>query len=61
MKCEERRVKIGRFFLKNQVEINCVLEGSSEQARADFCHDSAITKQALMALTAPKVEKSWGF
>ena len=22
----------------------------------DFCHDSAITKQALMALTAPKIE-----
>jgi len=31
--------------------INCV----------DFSHDSAITKQALMALTAPKVEKSWEF
>ena len=31
--------------------INCV----------DFCHDSAITKQALMALAAPKVEKSWEF
>ena len=22
----------------------------------DFCHDSAITKQALMALAAPKIE-----
>ena len=27
-------------------KVNCV----------DFCHDSAITKQALMALAAPKVE-----
>ena len=48
------------FFGNNEVGINCVLEGSSEQARADFCHDSA--KQArLMALAAPKVEKSWKF
>ena len=31
--------------------INCV----------DFSHDSVITKQALMALTVPKVEKSWDF
>ena len=42
---------IGRVFGKNKVGINCV----------DFCHDSAITKQALMALAAPKVEKSWEF
>ena len=33
------------FFGNNEVGINCV----------DFCHDSAITKQALMALTAPKI------
>ena len=44
-------MKIGRSFENNEVGINCV----------DFCHDSAITKQALMALTAPKVEKSWKF
>jgi hypothetical protein len=31
--------------------INCV----------DFCHDSAITKQALMALTAPKIENLGNF
>ena len=52
---------VDRFFNENQNEnlndneknflINCV----------DFCHDSAITKQALMALTVPKVEKSWEF
>jgi hypothetical protein len=39
------------FLGNNEVEINCV----------DFCHDSAITKQALMALAAPKIEKSWEF
>ena len=27
----------------------------------DFCHDSAITKQALMALTAPKIENLGNF
>jgi hypothetical protein len=41
---------IDRVFGKNKVGINCV----------DFCH-SAITKQALMAFAAPKVEKSWEF
>jgi len=49
------------FFGNNEVGINCVLEGSSEQARADFCHDSAITKLALMALTAPKIENLGNF
>jgi hypothetical protein len=44
------RVLVGPFFAKNEVGINCI----------DFCHDSA--KQArLMALAAPKVEKSWKF
>ena len=38
-------MKSGRIFWKNEVEINCV----------DFCHDSAITKQTLMALAALKV------
>ena len=43
---------IGRvFFGNNEVGINCV----------DFCHDSAITKQALMALTAPKIENLGNF
>jgi len=32
-------------------KVNCV----------DFCHDSAITKQALMALTAPKNENLGNF
>ena len=39
------------FFGNNEVRINCV----------DFCHDSAITKQALMALTAPKIENLGNF
>ena len=39
------------FFGNNEVRINCV----------DFCHDSAITKQALMALTAPKIENLRNF
>lgn len=42
---------IGRVFGNNEVRINCV----------DFCHDSAITKQALMALTAPKTENLGNF
>ena len=46
-----RNMMIGRVFWKNEVEINCV----------DFCHDSAITKQALMALTAPKIENLGNF
>ena len=37
--------RLAVFFGNNEVGINCV----------DFCHDSAITKQALMALTAPKI------
>ena len=42
---------IGRVFWKNKVGINCV----------DFCHDSAITKQALMALAVPKIENLGNF
>ena len=42
---------IGRFWGNNEVGINCV----------DFCHDSAITKLALMALTAPKIENLGNF
>ena len=49
VKSEERRLAV--FFGNNEVGINCV----------DFCHDSAITKQALMALTAPKIENLRNF
>ena len=43
MKSVERRLAV--FFGNNEVGINCV----------DFCHDSVITKQALIALAAPKI------
>ena len=43
--------RLAVFFGNNEVGINCV----------DFCHDSAITKQALMALTAPKIENLGSF